>query len=567
MADFDDQPSHYTVQVPAPENQQPAEGNDNFVFGHNCAAINVDSLSPLPSQMPFIWHTFVNNVDPFIKVLHLPTVNTIIQGLNGTITSLSPNMEALLFSISLATITSMDEVGVVANFNTPKPQLISRYRLGAELALGRAKFVMTKDITVIQAFVIYLSVLPYLGATESAWSLTGLLLRLAKSLGLHRANDGIRRTDLELETRRRLWWQICLLDSKTRRSNMADLSISETSFDQVFPANINDTDLGSLLPTDHPSIPRTGDMTLCLIRCELWTLVQSLKASPAGREGKLGLFYETKLKIETKYLHPLGPGDTLGDYIKTMASLFFAKAELFLHKPSATEASRVQNKHQVDCLLLRASVTVISAVHALLTDPSWTRWRWQLSGTAPWHAIGIFLRHACSHPWASETERVWSMVQRLAVPKEGQNFAIWQPLMRLFTQTTQYRSRALDHVAVERTDELGLGERLTQLGIRGSTGGNANPVPEPDQNLWETSLSIDTDTEMPPFQQSRDSLIDPDIIFYMASSHPTLQFPPINLEGLLQQPYASTTEQANDGSLPDWHLGDVGDIDMMWELF
>lgn len=36
-------------------------------------------LQPLPSQLSFIWEIFVDRVDPFIKVLHVPTTYEIIK--------------------------------------------------------------------------------------------------------------------------------------------------------------------------------------------------------------------------------------------------------------------------------------------------------------------------------------------------------------------------------------------------------------------------------------------------------------------------------------------------------
>jgi hypothetical protein len=42
-----------------------------------------ENLQPLPSQVFFIWQIFVENVDPFIKVLHVPTVEKVIRESKG----------------------------------------------------------------------------------------------------------------------------------------------------------------------------------------------------------------------------------------------------------------------------------------------------------------------------------------------------------------------------------------------------------------------------------------------------------------------------------------------------
>jgi hypothetical protein len=41
------------------------------------------TLQTLPSQMPFIWQIFIENIDPFIKVLHIPTMTKVMQDSNG----------------------------------------------------------------------------------------------------------------------------------------------------------------------------------------------------------------------------------------------------------------------------------------------------------------------------------------------------------------------------------------------------------------------------------------------------------------------------------------------------
>lgn len=62
--------------------------------------------------MPFLWQMYVENVDPFIKVLHVPSLNKVIQQSGGRFDELSPGMRALLFSISLAAVVSMSDADV-----------------------------------------------------------------------------------------------------------------------------------------------------------------------------------------------------------------------------------------------------------------------------------------------------------------------------------------------------------------------------------------------------------------------------------------------------------------------
>lgn len=81
----------------------------NFLLGHTSAAHQQKDLHPLPSQMLFLWQTYMDNVDPFMKVLHIPTMTKVIRDLRGSYSSLSPSMQALVLAISLAAIMSLKE--------------------------------------------------------------------------------------------------------------------------------------------------------------------------------------------------------------------------------------------------------------------------------------------------------------------------------------------------------------------------------------------------------------------------------------------------------------------------
>ena len=81
-------------------------------MGYNSSDVDLKPLHPLPSQIPFYWQTFLENVQPLVKILHTQTMNRVIKEVQNNLTSLSKSTEALMFSIYFATVTSMnaDEV-------------------------------------------------------------------------------------------------------------------------------------------------------------------------------------------------------------------------------------------------------------------------------------------------------------------------------------------------------------------------------------------------------------------------------------------------------------------------
>lgn len=81
--------------------------HQSFIFSYRSASVDLKGLHPLPSQIPFYWETFVENVNPLAKILHVPTMNKVIKEVQGNLDSLSRSTEALMFAIYFATITSM----------------------------------------------------------------------------------------------------------------------------------------------------------------------------------------------------------------------------------------------------------------------------------------------------------------------------------------------------------------------------------------------------------------------------------------------------------------------------
>lgn len=82
--------------------------HQSFVMGYNSSDVDLKPLHPLPSLIPFYWQTFLENVQPLVKILHTQTMNKVIKEVQNNLSSLSRSTEALMFAIYFATITSMN---------------------------------------------------------------------------------------------------------------------------------------------------------------------------------------------------------------------------------------------------------------------------------------------------------------------------------------------------------------------------------------------------------------------------------------------------------------------------
>jgi len=57
----------------------------------------------------FLWQVYVDNVDPFMEVIHVPTMTTIIREIRGSYASLKPSIRALVLVMSWAAILSLED--------------------------------------------------------------------------------------------------------------------------------------------------------------------------------------------------------------------------------------------------------------------------------------------------------------------------------------------------------------------------------------------------------------------------------------------------------------------------
>jgi hypothetical protein len=87
----------------------PHTGYYNFLLRSTTAARQKKDVYPLPSQMLFLWQIYKDNVDPFVKILHKPTMAKVIREIRSNYDSLRPSMRALVLAISLAAIMSLED--------------------------------------------------------------------------------------------------------------------------------------------------------------------------------------------------------------------------------------------------------------------------------------------------------------------------------------------------------------------------------------------------------------------------------------------------------------------------
>lgn len=381
----------------------PHTGYYNFLLRSTSATRWKKDNYPLPSQMLFLWQIYTENIDPFIKILHRPTMTKVIQEIRTSYDSLDTSMRTLVLAISFAAIMSLEDDEAKATFNTEKDELMARFRLGTEQALEQADILNHPDTTLIQALVIYLSALQHSGETKLAWFLAGLLVRIAVSMNLHL--DGSKLDNIspfEVEMRRRLWWQICLIDSRSEYSQVSTFKMSQYMFDTELPTNNNDVNIDPSMTLPPVNIEGWTDVTPFLLRCEICMLSHRLQAmgpAIANINERYELFMRTQSRLRTTYLSHTDDAHRLQSFVVTSVCFFFSKVKLLL--PSQRYDLDGVPTGPEPASIFASQMLLVENTFRLQNEVTWKGYRWQLRERhLPWNALRFVLEHL-------RTEKDW----------------------------------------------------------------------------------------------------------------------------------------------------------------
>ncbi|KAL8819178.1 MAG: hypothetical protein Q9223_002331 [Gallowayella weberi] len=397
-------PIHPSQQLPL---------RNGFIFNFNTPKIDLRCLHPNPIHIESMCTIYLHNVDPISRILHKPTLRKFISGAKDHLDTMpgGNKMQALMFAMYFAAITSLTPEECMASFREEKHQLLARYRYGTEQALVQADILNSMEMVTLQAFA---SLSPF-----------------------------------NTEMRRRLWWQIIILDGRAAEDRGSDPMITEMSYNTLMPSNVNDEDIDPEMT--HPIVGREGytEMTFCLICHEVSVTIRQLNYVPPGlcggsstgdlpdREEKERLVNECHERLETKYLRYCDTSVPLSWVTSMVARMIMARMWLIVHKPlQRQEGEMSPHGSKDDMKILSMATEVIEYAHVLETEPHAGKWRWFLGTWHQWYALAMTLAELCKHPHGPTADRAWQAVDRVFDPwankvADSRTGGLWRPIKKL----------------------------------------------------------------------------------------------------------------------------------------
>ncbi|KAF2186646.1 hypothetical protein K469DRAFT_706628 [Zopfia rhizophila CBS 207.26] len=446
--------------------------HQSFIFEYSSANVDMLSLHPQAARAREYWEIFKESVDPLVKVLHVPTIEPTLLDAATHPEKVPKGLECLMFAIYYGAVTSIMSQDCQERWGEERATLLEKYRFGLEQALARANFLYCDETVILQAFVIFLILLRRNDDARKIWTLTGLVVRIAQTLGIHRDGSHFNLPPFEIEMRRRLWWQVCILDARASEDHGCDPTIVEAQFDTKMPLNVNDTDLDPDM-LDFPE-ERVGftDMTFCIIRFEVANIFRRILYIPPGPNRCNEFFVnltipekekwisECHQRLEDKYLKHCDMSVPLYWVTATISRLVMSKMWLIVYHPHQRRDGGASLPQETKDKLFITSLENLEYSILLETEARTMKWGWLFRTYVQWHAIAFLLSELCVRTKGEAVDRAWRALEITAgrwwfplgnsEGRKGKQGCLWKPLRKLMAKARAAREREL---AIERASQ------------------------------------------------------------------------------------------------------------------
>ncbi|KAL9131066.1 MAG: hypothetical protein Q9217_000889 [Psora testacea] len=429
---------------------------------------NLRLLHPPPAHIKKLSELCLSNVDAVFKVLHAPSLRKMVANVASGLDDIPTDnyVEPMLFAMYYAAITTLTNEQCLKEFQDGRDSLLAKYRAGTERALANADFLNTTELGTLQALSIFLITIRANDDSQYTWTLTAVAVRLAHALGLHREGMSVGMSPFMREMRRRLWWQLIVLDVRCCEDRASDPLISEWSFNTLRPLNINDSDISPEMT--EPPVERVGftEMSKCSVSHEVAFLKWRFGYMPPLRDDRgnvpkplnfqeqMAMLTEVEKTIHDKVLVHCDPSNPIAWVASVIARLIMCRIRLVVYHP-VEFADRPSARTNVSGeQLLETAVQVLEYSNLLDTEPAAAQWQWFFKTYVQWYTLATTLAELCVQSKGPLVERAWRIVDLVfdnwsARIADSPNGMLWRPMKKLMSkaQATRRQADALNHAA------------------------------------------------------------------------------------------------------------------------
>ncbi|KAM0805138.1 hypothetical protein BDR22DRAFT_817622 [Usnea florida] len=453
--------SPYHGASPSATNGSSSQEFDLILFGTSTCMVSPAVLeAPSTPILVTLLDTFVYRVDSVLKVSHVPLLRSLLLP-DGPINPgplKGPSYEALKFAVCFTAACTLSEAECRAIFVEEKDKVINRLRLATEVVLSRAHLLTTSDITVLQAFVIYLAGRRTCDGYKKIWTLIASAVRIGQSLGLD-TDESRCRTPFQMEMRRRLWYSIGMLDMQAAFDGGSHCVIASNGLLGRPPLNIDDS---MISPASDQSafVAKSGltnmsfsSMTHEALIC--WRKLTHVPTDCEGRPLKIRQEWSKRYQIvrdweknmNERYLRHCDTTQPLQRFMKTVGQDMVISKKLLVRRPMHRLFSA--GPPPADGFnVLEVATDVVERSLRKFTDPAFAAWSW--FGWVKWYVLAIILAELCGPGSGPLIDRAWRIAEE-AFPKFAElviDDVLWRSVEKIMQKARATRDRSLGSSAL-----------------------------------------------------------------------------------------------------------------------
>ncbi|EXM14109.1 hypothetical protein V3481_007357 [Fusarium oxysporum f. sp. vasinfectum] len=362
-----------------------------------------------------LWKVFVDSIDPYAKVLHIPTAEIIVYTVISDLAKASNETLALCFAIYYASVTALSPGEVLDITGEDNKLALLRYRMCLEQSLAQADFLDNPTLTLLQALAIYGAALRVHSSGRAVWIINGLALRSAQSIGLHRDGSSLGLSPFESEIRRRVWWYFQERDSRGAEDyGLQNPSGASAVYGVELPRNLHDSDIFPGMKELPPSRPDWTRMTLPLCSNQssrAWTQLFQMSCSADGipDEDVRRQVIKDAVKVEgiLQRCNPVIPEQRMT--IRTSRLILYKVDVVSRRQWQILRSPEDQQPMATDSEVTEA-VQLLELSNSIWQDDDLLPFQWIVCAFPQYHIMLFILRHLCVCPRGELAKRAFAAV-------------------------------------------------------------------------------------------------------------------------------------------------------------